>query len=315
MARPEPGSGSVIAAFASVYVIWGSTYLAIRFAIESMPPLLMASSRFLIAGVLLYAWSRLSGSPRPTRAEWKASVVAGGLMLGGGNGAVSVAEQWVPSGLAALLVASVPVWMVVLDLLFGSRARPSLRAAVGLLMGFGGVALLGGAPALGGRSGSGLLGALLILAGCAAWAAGSIYVRDASAPSRSLLWVATQMLTGGAVLGLLGLAAGEAPKVDLGAVTLKSALALAYLVVFGSIIAYSAYVWLARVASPVRLGTYAYVNPVIALFLGWALADEPISFRSLVAAAVIVGSVVVIVSEGRRLSVRGVPGTARRPRA
>ncbi len=312
-ARPEAGVAPVVGAFASIYLIWGSTYLAIRFAIESMPPLLMASVRFLVAGVLLYAWSRLRGAPRPTRAQWRASLIAGGLMLGGGNGAVSVAEQWVPSGMAALLVASVPLWMVALDLLFGSRVRPSARATTGLLLGFGGVALLGGAPGLGDRGATGLLGAFLILAGCASWAAGSIYVRDASAPSRPFLWVSMQMLMGGGVLALLGLATGEAGRVDLGGVTPKSALALAYLVVFGSLIAYSAYIWLARVATPARLGTYAYVNPVIALFLGWALADEPISLRSAVAAAVIVGSVVVIVSEGRRLSVRGMPGAARRP--
>lgn len=309
----EPGVGLVIAAFAAVYVIWGSTYLAIRFAIESIPPLLMASVRFLIAGALLYGWSRLNGAPRPTRAQWKASAIAGGLMLGGGNGAVSVAEQWVPSGMTALLVGSVPMWMVLIDMLFGSRARPSRRVTVGLLVGFAGVALLGGAPGVGDRGSPAILGAFLILGGCAAWAAGSVYLRGANTPSRPLLWVSMQMVTGGAILGLVGLGSGEVESLHPAAITLKSALAVAYLVAFGSLIAYSAYVWLARLISPARLGTYAYVNPVIALFLGWALADEPISFRSAVAAAIIIGSVIVIVSEGRSVRARGMAGSGSRP--
>ncbi|HUP52421.1 MAG TPA: EamA family transporter [Longimicrobiales bacterium] len=313
-AGTEPGVAPVIAAFGAVYVIWGSTYLGILWAIETMPPLLMASVRFLVAGGLLYAWSVARGTPA-TRArarmavpgQWRAAALAGGLMLGAGNGAVTVAEQWVPSGLAALLVASVPLWLVVLDALFGSRTRPSMRARVGLFAGFGGVALLGGAPGVGQGGPLEALGALLILGGCAAWAAGSLYLRYVPPPPHPLMWVAKQMISGGALLGIVSLVTGEWMGFRVADVSLRSWLSLAYLIVFGALIAYSAYVWLLRVSTPARIGTYAYVNPVIALFLGWRLADEPLGFRSMLAAAIIVGSVVVIVSEARVANSRGVP--------
>jgi drug/metabolite transporter (DMT)-like permease len=309
-----PGLAPVIAAFWAVYVIWGSTYLAIRWAIETMPPLLMASVRFLVAGGLLYAWSMrrsLAGAgaagEAPTGRQWRAAAIAGGLMLGGGNGGVTLAEQWVPSGMAALLVASVPLFLVLLDGLFGSRTRPSRRAQAGLLMGFAGVALLAGSPGVGKGGPLELLGAVLILGGCAAWAAGSLYLRYAPPPPRPLLWVSMQMLSGVALLGVLALVTGEWQGFRVAEVSTRSMLSLAYLVVFGAIVAYTAYVWLLRVTTPARVGTYAYVNPVIALLLGWWLADEPLGFRSLVAAAIIVGSVVVIVSESRPASTRGVP--------
>jgi len=307
----DPGLAPLLAAFGAVYVIWGSTYLAIRWAIETMPPLAMASVRFLIAGGLLYAWARSRTPPGPTRTatrdQWRAAVIAGALMLGGGNGAVSVAEQWVPSGTTALLVASVPLWLVVLDVLVGSRTRPSTRALVGLVVGFAGVGLLAGSPG-GGEGGTlELLGTLLILGGCAAWAAGSLYLRYAPPPPRPLMWVAMQMLAGGAILGLAALVRGEWAAFHPAQISLRSGLSLAYLIGFGAIIAYSAYVWLVRVTTPARIGTYAYVNPVIALFLGWWLAGEPLGFRSVLAAAIIVGSVIVIVSESRTASSRGVP--------
>jgi drug/metabolite transporter (DMT)-like permease len=295
----EPRLSLIVAAFASVYVIWGSTYLAILWVIDSIPPLLMASGRFLFAGVLLYGWMMWRGAAKPTREQWRAAAISGPLMLAGGNGAVVVAELWVPSGVAALLVASVPLWMVILEPLFGSKSRPSRRVQLGLLVGFAGVAMLGGAP-----SGSGgtqaVLGSILILGGCASWAAGSLYVRKAPAPKSPLVLVSMQMLTGGVVLGVMSLALGEPFSFDPGEVTARSLLALVYLVIFGSLIAYSAYVWLLTVSTPARVGTYAYVNPVIALLLGWALAGEAIGFRSALAATVIVGSVVVIVSEAAK---------------
>jgi drug/metabolite transporter (DMT)-like permease len=300
----EPRVSLLVAAFASVYVIWGSTYLAILWVIDSIPPLLMASGRFLFAGALLYGWMRARGAPRPTGAQWRAAAISGPLMLAGGNGAVVVAEQWVPSGVTALLVASVPLWMVALEPLFGSRSRPSRRVQVGLLVGFAGVAMLGGAPSGGGGT-LAMLGALLVLCGCASWAAGSLYVRTAPAPKSPLVLVSMQMLTGGVVLGLMSLTLGEPARFDAGDVTLRSLLALMYLVIFGSLIAYSAYVWLLTVSTPARVGTYAYVNPVIALLLGWALAGEAIGLRSALAAAVIVGSVFVIVSEAKSASSRG----------
>ncbi|MEQ1855609.1 MAG: EamA family transporter [Longimicrobiales bacterium] len=303
-APTEPVLSLVIAAFAAVYIIWGSTYLAILWVIESIPPLLMASGRFLFAGALLYAWMRLRGTPRPTAEQWRAAVIAGALMLAGGNGAVVVAEQWVPSGLTALLVAAVPLWLVVLDATVGSRAKPSPRAQIGLLVGFAGVMLLVGAPGIEAGGSRALLGALLVTVGSVSWAGGSLYLRSAAKPSSALLLVSMQMLGGGVVLGAMSLALGEPAEFHLADVTLRSLLALVYLVIFGSLIAYTAYVWLLTVTTPARAGTYAYVNPVIALLLGWAFAGEHVGFRAAIAAAIIVGSVFVIVSEARNVKDR-----------
>jgi len=289
----------VLLAFGAVYLIWGSTYLAIRFAIGTIPPLLMAGVRFLIAGSALYAWSRSRGAPRPTPAQWRAAFVVGGLLLVCGNGAVVTAEQWVPSGLTALLVGAVPLWMVLVDWGWGMRVRPSGRVAAGLLGGFAGLALLVGAPGAGTGGLRALFGSLLVIGGALAWATGSIYSRHAPRPSRPRLWVSMQMLAGGTLLVPLSALVGEWRGFHPASVSLRSMAALAYLVVFGSLVAYTAYIWLLSVSTPARVGTYAYVNPVVALVLGWALAGEPLSFRSVAAAAIIVGSVVVITTGGR----------------
>jgi drug/metabolite transporter (DMT)-like permease len=296
--RTGASTGRILAAFGAIYVVWGSTYLAIRFAIETLPPLLMASARFLAAGGLLYVWARTRGDAPPTRSQWRSAAVVGGLLFVAGNGSVVVSEQWVPSGLVALLVASVPLWMVSVDWLWGSGARPSRRVGVGLLTGLGGVAFLAGAPSPGGNPGHRVAGSVLVVLGSVAWASGSIYARHADLPPRPRLWVGMQMLAGGGLLLPVALAAGEFARFDPGGVSPKSLLALAYLVVFGSVVAFTAYIWLLGVSTPARVGTYGYVNPVVALFLGWAMAGEPLTFRSLVAAAIIVGSVVVITTGG-----------------
>ncbi len=300
----DPSTVQLAAAFAAVYVIWGSTYLAIRFAIETMPPLLMASVRFLIAGTALYIWGRRRGAPRPTGAQWRAAAIVGGLLLLGGNGAVVVAEQWIPSGLAALLIAAVPLWIVLVDWLAGSGRRPTRRVAGGLFTGFLGVALLGGSPGVGAGGPMEVFGAVLLLLGGASWATGSIYSRRAPTPPRPRVWVGMQMLAGGALLLPASALAGEWARVDPSGVSARSALALLYLIVFGAIIGYSAYIWLLAATAPARVATYAYVNPVVALVLGWAVAGEPLTPRSLLAAAVIVGGVVVITTE------RGASGDA-----
>jgi drug/metabolite transporter (DMT)-like permease len=290
----------VIAAFAAIYIIWGSTYLAIRFAIETMPPLLMAGVRFLLAGGLLYGWMRLSGTPRPTGINWRAAAIVGGLLLGG-NGAVTWAEQWVPSGLAALLIATVPLWMVLLAWLRGGE-RPTLGVSAGLALGLVGIILLIGPGELLGGSHVDPIGALAIILGSVSWAAGSLYSRKAAMPKAPLLGTGMEMLAGGALLLLVGLATGEGAQVHLEAVSLRSVLALGYLIVFGSIVAFSAYVWLLRVVTPARASTYAYVNPVVAVFLGWALASEPLTPLTIVAAAVIVTAVALIVMQQARHS-------------
>jgi drug/metabolite transporter (DMT)-like permease len=292
-----PSRGRIIAAFAAVYVIWGSTYLAILYAIETLPPFLMAGVRFLIAGSLLFGWSMARARRGPTRREWQAALIIGGLLLLGGNGAVVWAEQTISSGVAALLVAGTPCWMVLLDWLWQGAARPGPRTVTGLLLGFGGIALLVGPSALSGQATIHLTGALVLLIGSLAWAVGSIYSRHAPRPHGALLSTGMQMLMGGSLLVLAGTATGEWARVDLAAVSLKSTLALAYLIVFGAIIGYSAYLWLLRVSTPARVSTYAYVNPVVAVLLGWALAGETFTPRMAIAAAIIVTGVALITLE------------------
>jgi len=298
----DPSTVRLLLAFAAVYFIWGSTYLAIRFAIETIPPLLMAGVRFLVAGGILYAWARAHGAPRPTGRQWRDASIAAVLMLIGGNGAVVLAEQWVPSGLAALIVSAVPLWMVLLDWRWGARSRPTRRVMIGLVAGFGGVALLAGSPGVGKGGVMEIVGAVMLLGGGAFWAAGSLFSRYAPRPKHPGVWVATQMLTGGVMFMVISAAVGELGGLDLGGISLKSALALVYLIIFGALVAYSAYVWLLIVSTPARAGTYAYVNPVVAMVLGWALAAEPLSPRSIVAAVIIVGSVVIITTESRERS-------------
>lgn len=297
-AAPAPGRVPVLLAFAAVYFIWGSTYLAIRFAIETLPPLTMAAMRFIVAGVVLYAWAMSRGVPHPTSRQWKAGAISGTLLLVGGNGGVVLAEQWIPSGLAALIVATVPLWLVLLDWIFGRGGRPSGRTTTGLVVGFAGVAFLGGSPGIGADGNVlELLGGLLVVAGSISWAAGSLYSRYIPDPPRPRMLVASQFLCGGLVFTVIAGLAGEWRGFDLAEVSPKSWIALIYLILFGALIGYAAYIWLLTVVSPARAGTYAYVNPVVAMLLGWALADEPLTFRSIVAAAIILGSVVVITTE------------------
>ena len=309
--------GKLIAAFLAVYIIWGSTFLAIRFAIETLPPFLMAGVRFLIAGALLYGWSRLRGAVRPTRAEWVAAGVVGTLLLMGGNGAVVWAEQRVPSGVAALLVAVTPCWMVLIDWLRRGGTRPGAQVGVGLLLGLAGLVLLVGPASLVGAGAVDLVGAGVLMLGALSWSIGSIYSRHAAFPSTPLLATGMQMLVGGTVLVLAGTLAGEATAIAWDAITLKSVAALLYLIVFGAIVGYSAYVWLLRVTTPALAGTYAYVNPVVAVLLGWALADEPLTPRMLLAAAVIIGGVALITlapKSGGQTRPRRSPGGAVKPR-
>jgi drug/metabolite transporter (DMT)-like permease len=293
----SPGRARVVAAFAAVYIIWGSTYLAILYAIETLPPFLMAAARFLIAGGLLYAWS-VSRAPRaPTREEWRAAFVIGGLLLLGGNGAVVWAEQMVPSGVAALLVAITPCWMVLLDWLWHGSARPGVRTVAGLLLGFGGIGLLIGPSAIIGAGNVHPVGALVLMIGSFSWATGSIYSKRAPSAPGALLFTGMQMLMGGLLLTGAGVLTGELGRIDPAGVSLKSLLAVLYLIVFGAIIGYSAYVWLLRVSTPARVSTYAYVNPVVAVLLGWALAGEALSARMGIAAAIIITGVALITLE------------------
>src|SRR6185295_14756578 len=265
----------VVAAFLAIYLIWGSTYLAIRFAVETIPPFLMAGARYSIAGILLYGWLWMRGERRTTPRQWRDAAIVGGLMLLGGNGAVCWAEQFVPSGLAALLVSTIPIWVVLLDWLWLRSARPNRRIFVGLILGFLGVGMLvrpgGNAEATGGVS---LLGAGVLLLAAALWAAGVVYSRRAAIPSSPMLAVAMQMVAGGAMLLLTGTLLGEGSRLDLARASNRSILSLVYLITFGSLVGHTCFLWLVRVTTPAKASTNAFVNPVVAVVLGWALAGE-----------------------------------------
>jgi len=283
---------AVWAALISVYIVWGSTYLAIRFAIETLPPFLMAGARFMIAGAVLYAWRRLRGDAAPSRPEWRSAAMIGILLLLGGNGGVVYAQQWVPSGLAALLVTTVPLWMVLMDLLHPSGRRPGRAAVAGVAMGFAGVALLIGPAQVAGQAAHvDLVGAAVLMLASLSLAIGSLYHRGARLPSSPLLAVGMEMLAGGAGLLILGMLTGELSHLNLAAVTARSFWSWAYLVVFGSWVGFAAYVWLLRAAPTPLVSTYAYVNPLVAVLLGHFFAGESVTSRVAAATAVIVGSV------------------------
>jgi len=296
-----PSRTRVLAAFGALYLIWGSTYLAIRFGLETLPPFLMAGTRFLIAGGLLFVTLRVRGAPSPTLAQWKGAAVVGLLLLLGGNGGVVWAQQHVASGSAALLVATVPLWMVLFERLRPGGERPRGSTLVGLALGTLGIVVLVGPGQLLGDSGRvDPVGAMVLMGSTILWALGSIWSRGrAMAPP--MMATAQQMLAGGSALMMLGMVSGELGRFDPGGISSRSLLALAYLIVFGSLIGYSSYIWLLGVSSPARVSTYAYVNPLVAVFLGWLLANEPLTGRVLVAAVIIVGGV-VLVTFRRRIS-------------
>ena len=288
---------AIVGAFAAIYVLWGSTYVFIKFGVETIPPFFMAGARHLIAGTLLYAWVRLRGAEPPALLHWGSAAVLGALMLFGGNGGVTWAEQRVPSGLAALMVGTVPLWMALLDWVRPGGVRPGPRVAAGLILGFAGVALLVGPAKLAGGSRVDPIGAAVLVAASLSWAIGSLYSRRAPLPRSLVLGIAIQSLAGGTLLFLVGLFSGEAARLHPEAVSLKSLLSVVYLAVFGSIVGFTCYIWLLRVVTAARVSTYAYVNPVVALLLGWFVAGESISTRTVMAAAVIVLGVVLIVSQ------------------
>ncbi len=290
----------IVLAFAAVYIIWGSTYLAIRFALESLPPFLMAGVRFVVAGAILYIAQRVRSGTKPTFEQWRATFIIGGLLIAVGNGAVVWAELRIPSGIAAILVAVLPCWMVLLDWLWQGNERPDWRTTAGLLLGFAGLALLI-VPGIRGDAGSLNIGGIAaVMVGSFCWAVGSVYSKRAPLPRPQLLATGMEMLCGGAILVVAGFLHGEASGLQWSAMTTRSLLALAYLTVFGSLIAFSAYVWLLHEVSAAHVSTYAYVNPLVAVLLGWALAGEAFTPTMAAAAAAIIAGVVVITLSSRR---------------
>ena len=288
----------LIAAFAAVYIFWGSTYLAIKYAIETLPPFLMAGSRFIVAGSILYVWARLSKDyEKPSFKHWRTNFIVGTLLLLGGNGGVVLAQHYISSSLAALLVATEPFWIVLLSWLWLKGTRPNWKVALGLLIGFLGVYLLIGGQGDSSSNGSGqILGAFFVIAGAFSWALGSMYGLRATTPKSSALTAGMQMLSGGIVLTLVGSLKGEWATFNVAEVSSSSWFAVVYLIIFGSLIGFTAYSWLLKNAQPAMVATYAYVNPIIAVFLGWLIAGETFTTQMLIGAGVIVGSVVLITS-------------------
>ena len=290
---PRATRGQIIAAFASIYTVWGSTYLAIRYAVETMPPFVMGGTRFLISGLLLYVWSRARGARRPTRRHWRNATIAGAFLLLGGNGGVVWAEQTVPSGLTALLVSILPFWLVIIEWIRPPRRRPSTAVLIGLVVGFIGLVVLIG-PGDIGANGVSLLGATVLILASLSWAIGSFWSRDADMPESGLLMTGMEMLGGGLLLFLAGVIFGELRGLDLRAISTASWAGWVYLIVFGSLIGFTSYIWLLDKVSPARIGTYAYVNPIVAVILGWAIADETLSLRTGIAAAIVICAVALI---------------------
>jgi drug/metabolite transporter (DMT)-like permease len=296
----------VWAALVTVYVVWGSTYLAIRYAVVTIPPLLMGGARFVAAGAALFAWDRWSGSrsgearvrDRSERGRgWLGALLIGGLLLLGGNGCVVWGEaHHVPSGISALIFATLPMWMALLSFLL-YRERLSAAVIGGLVLGFAGTALLVENASSGS---SGWVGPLVVLGGAFCWSLGSVLTRWAPLPERQMRSTAMQMLCGGGLLALAGLVSGEAGDLHYSSITASSWTAFVYLILIGSLVGFTAYTWLLPNARLSLVSTYAYVNPVVALFLGWAIASEPITLRTFAASAIVIAAVVIIVTARAR---------------
>lgn len=282
-------------ALLALYIVWGSTYLAIRFTVETIPPFMSAGMRFLVSGAILLVWRWAAGDIMPTKRQWRSTAIVGIFLLLGGNGLVSFAEQYVTSGIAALIIGSMPLWMVMIEALRPGGVKPGWQAILGLLIGFGGIFLLVGPAELTG-SGQALdpLGVSALLAAAFLWSVGSIYSRGADMPKSSLMATGAEMLAGSLALFLVSGLTGEWSNFSFVDVTLKSWLGLAYLITFGSMIGFVSYIWLLQNAPVSLVATYAYVNPLVAVFLGAWLANESLNARILIAGLVIIGSVVLI---------------------
>jgi drug/metabolite transporter (DMT)-like permease len=294
------GKLRVILAFAAIYVIWGSTYLGIVFALESFPPFVMAALRMLLAGGALYLWARSQGEPNPRRSHWKWAFLLGGLFFLIGNGTVVWVEQEMSSGIVALIVAMVSVWTALLEWLRPGGARPSNGVIAGIVLGFLGVAILV-MPADGVETEVRLVPALMLVGSTLGWALASVLSRTAEMPKSTAMTSAIEMLGGGLLLTVAAFATGEWARFDLFAVTPKAGGAFLYLVLFGSLLAFSCFAWLLKVTTPNKVATSGYVNPMVAVFLGWAFAGEVLTGRTIVASLVIVASVVLIVT-GKELA-------------
>ena len=285
----------VLVAFAAVYILWGSTYFFIRIGIETIPPFVLAGIRHIAIGLVFYPVFRHLSKEKPTPAQWRTTIITGLLLLLCGNGALSWAETRVPSGIASLLVATVSLWMVILDWLRPGGVRPGPRVLTGFVLGFAGIALLVGPSHLGGSERVDPVGALTLILGSLAWAAGSIYSRHHPVPHSPLLGVAMQSLAGGLGLWIVAAATGELHQFHPAQVTLRSWLAVLYLFSFGSALGFSAYIYILKHSTASRVATYAFVNPVVALSLGCTLGGEALTLRTLIASGTILAAVLLVI--------------------
>jgi drug/metabolite transporter (DMT)-like permease len=290
----SPSRPALIAAFATIYLVWGSTYLGIRVAMETIPLFAMAGSRFVIAGTLLFTWVRLRGARAPTARQWAINVVIGTFLLLGGNGLVVWAEQFIPSGLTALLIGIGPLFIVLTEWAWPGGTRPTALTAAALLLGFAGVTWLAAPWENAGAGGLHIPGVVALLLACVFWAIGSIYSRHAKHGADPLVASSLQMLGGGTALLVAAWLHGDFTRLDFAHISARSWGAFTYLVGIGSLVGFSTFVWLMKNCPPARVATYAYVNPIVAVFLGWIFLGEPITSRTLVAAAIIVAAVAII---------------------
>lgn len=303
-APSTPSRGALILAFAAIYLIWGSTYLGIRVAVETFPPFLMASMRFAVAGVLIFGFLRLRGGAWPTARQWKDQSIIGIFLLVGGNGVVSWSEQRTPSGITSLILGGGPLIVVLMDWLRPRGQRPTLGLVLGVIVGVAGIALLLGPDAIPAGYRPPPIYIIVLFVSSVSWWTGSFYSKHITSGTPLLMASSMQMLCGSACMLLIGLMLGEGRGFEFSAVSAHSWEAFAYLVTAGSIVAFPVYVWLLEHSTPARVSTYAYVNPVVAVFLGWAVLGEPLNLRIIVAAAIIVGAVAIITIGKARTEVK-----------
>jgi drug/metabolite transporter (DMT)-like permease len=289
LAKRRPDLLPLLFAFGAIYFVWGSTFLAIRFAVQTLPPLLTMGTRHLMAGGLLFAWLLARGEPLPERRLWKPAIFSGAFCFLGCHGLLAWAERTVPSGVAALLSATLPIWMILLARAMGQGSEMTPKILGGIALGFAGVAVL--APFQAG----GIPWTSLAIIVCEIfWAVGAIFSRGVKGHVPPATFAAMQMLSGGVLLWIVGLGFGEASQLHASSFTARSVLSLGYLIVFGSLLTFTAYVWLLQVCSPALVSTHSYINPVVAIFCGWALGGEALTGRTVMGTAIVLASVALV---------------------
>ena len=299
--NPAPSRTALILAFAAIYLIWGSTYLGIRIAVETMPPFIMSGVRFTFAGCVLLAFLKLRGGAWPTREQWRDQTIIGACLLAGGNAVVAWSEQTVPSGLTTLILGASPLVMVLMDWLRPGGTRPAPMLWVGFATGLIGLLVLLGPGALPENVRPPLASLLALFFASISWWGGSLFAKYAKSGAAPMVAATLQMLCGGALMMLIGVVLGEVPRVNISAITTRSWLAWSYLVVAGSLIAFPVYAWLLKNSTPAKVSTYSYVNPIVAVILGWAILDEPLTAHIALAAVIIIGAVAIITVQKNRV--------------